>query len=134
MPSFFKLCFEKDNHVDDGDENPERRNWTNKTEQMLSMIGYAVGLGNIWRFPYIAYRNGGGNYVDSVFRKSLKMISTMTVMKTCFFIPVSRCLSHSLFPHVAFVWNSSFLPGKRLWAVLQPRSSQCVESCATPAG
>ncbi|XP_019112069.2 sodium- and chloride-dependent neutral and basic amino acid transporter B(0+) [Larimichthys crocea] len=67
MPSFFKLCFEKDNHVDDGDENPERRNWTNKTEQMLSMIGYAVGLGNIWRFPYIAYRNGGGAFLIPYF-------------------------------------------------------------------
>ncbi|KAG8007934.1 Sodium-and chloride-dependent neutral and basic amino acid transporter B(0+) [Nibea albiflora] len=50
---------EQECHANDGDENPERGNWTNKTEQMLSMIGYAVGLGNIWRFPYLAYRNGG---------------------------------------------------------------------------
>lgn len=39
---------------------PQRNNWTNKAEYILSMIGYAIGLGNIWKFPYIAYRNGGG--------------------------------------------------------------------------
>lgn len=50
----------QDCQTEDGDENPERGNWTNKTEYMLSMIGFAIGLGNIWRFPYIAFKNGGG--------------------------------------------------------------------------
>lgn len=60
---FCKLCFKDDSPVDkESDEkNPERLKWTNKAEYILSMVGFAIGLGNIWKFPYLAYRNGGGN-------------------------------------------------------------------------
>lgn len=36
-----------------------RAKWTNKTEQLLSMAGVLIGLGNLWRFPYLCYKNGG---------------------------------------------------------------------------
>ncbi|XP_030634857.1 sodium- and chloride-dependent GABA transporter 2-like [Chanos chanos] len=37
-----------------------RGQWANKAEFLLAVAGQIIGLGNVWRFPYLCYENGGG--------------------------------------------------------------------------
>lgn len=44
----------------DMEDQTQRPTWGKQIEFTLAGIGYAVGVGNIWRFPYLCYRSGGG--------------------------------------------------------------------------
>lgn len=74
--------FENESYdLSDGDEDnnlkPRRQHWGSKMQFVLACIGYSVGLSNVWRFPYIMYKSGGGESSDagsdamSVYRSAL---------------------------------------------------------------
>ena len=44
-------------------QNAEREQWGSKIGFILAAAGSAVGLGNIWRFPYITGQYGGAAFV-----------------------------------------------------------------------
>lgn len=51
------------NNAEDGRRSSLHGNWSSKMAFVLAVTGSAVGLGNIWRFPYVAGENGGGAFV-----------------------------------------------------------------------
>ncbi|XP_067090235.1 sodium-dependent neutral amino acid transporter B(0)AT2 [Osmerus mordax] len=54
----------EENDVEEGsDGDEERPAWNSKLQYILAQVGFSVGLGNVWRFPYLCQKNGGGAYL-----------------------------------------------------------------------
>ncbi|TRY54991.1 hypothetical protein DNTS_020744 [Danionella cerebrum] len=60
-PDFqFKLAYPETPKSNSSIKTRMRGQWSSKVEFILAVAGQIIGLGNVWRFPYLCYKNGGG--------------------------------------------------------------------------
>nr|XP_033808526.1 sodium- and chloride-dependent betaine transporter-like isoform X2 [Geotrypetes seraphini] len=84
----------------------ERGQWNNKVEFVLSVAGEIIGLGNVWRFPYLCYKNGGGiGYASKVIESYLN-IYYIVILAWALFYLFSSFAAELPWAHCNHTWNT----------------------------
>ncbi|CAF1181269.1 unnamed protein product [Adineta steineri] len=127
----------------------DRGQWTGRFDFFFSSLGYAVGLGAIWRFPYLCYRNGGGVFLIPYFiflfllgiplfylETSLGQFTSQGVVQCWRMAPIFKGLgiSMSLISFFMIVYYAMLVGYSILYFVLSFRSKLEWATCGAWAG
>lgn len=94
----------------DPEKTDERGQWANKTEFILAIVGEIIGLGNVWRFPYLCFRNGGGKR-RTVTWTACPQSPCLCWQGVVWWFPLFRGILVAVRSGPVHLWNSSLFPG-----------------------
>jgi SNF family Na+-dependent transporter len=79
-------------------ESQPRDRWPSRATFLVASIGAAVGLGNIWRFPYLTYKHGGGAFLIPYWIFMITLGHPILQAELALGVPSTHLLCASAFP------------------------------------